>query len=144
MNTFLFEIKKLHPDAIKPSRGTPKSAAIDLYACFFDIIPSGSVKVIKSGIAVNIHDGYCGRIASRSSLAMQGIDVVGGLIDPDYTGELCIIMRNSSKTDFKINKADRIAQMTVDPVGYPIVVEVQELSKCITERGDKGLGSTGK
>jgi dUTP pyrophosphatase len=134
--------KPLHPDAVFPSRATPESAGLDLYATQAYSIPSFSVQNIPIGLSAEIPRGYFGKIFDRSSIAMKQVITLGGIIDSDYRGELIVILFNLSSETYHIQKGDRIAQMICSPyIGYSYV-ETNELS--FTQRGTKGFGSSGR
>lgn len=137
------EVKKLVPEAVLPSRATEGSVGYDLCSIEDDVImPNGGKACIATGIAVGIPAGYYGRIAPRSGLAVKfGIDVGAGVIDPDYTGEVRVVLFNHGKEELYVQKGYRIAQLILEKVLTPEVVEVNELSQ--TERGDGGFGSSG-
>ncbi|GAB1220798.1 hypothetical protein ENUP19_0059G0006 [Entamoeba nuttalli] len=122
-------IKKLHKDAIIPTRRTEQSVGFDLYCIDDNIIYPHDRCLISTGIAVQIPHFCYGRVAPRSSLAIKyGIDIGGGVIDEDYRGE--------------IKKGDRVAQLIIEKVKQCKIEEVKEISETI--RGEKGFGSTGK
>lgn len=102
------------------------------------------VKLIDTGIAIELPEGYEAQVRPRSGLATKGITVMNtpGTIDNDYRGEIKIIMVNHAHQMFTINKGDRIAQLVIAPFYKAEVKEVEELSE--TERGESGFGSTGK
>ena len=136
-------IKKLHPDAITPTKGTPVAAGYDLY-CIEDFeIPARERAMISTGIAVHIPHGCYGRVAPRSSLALKfGIDVGAGVIDEDYRGELKVILFNHSNNNFVGKKGERIAQLIIEQICHCPITVVDDLNQ--TERGEGGFGSTGK
>lgn len=83
-----------------------------------------------------------GRIAPRSGLAAKHfIDTGAGVIDEDYRGEVKVLLFNHAETDFEIKEGDRIAQLVLERIATPAVVEVQELAE--STRGAGGFGSTG-
>jgi dUTP pyrophosphatase len=83
-----------------------------------------------------------GRIAPRSGLASKHhIDVGAGVIDADYRGQVKILLFNFGTTDFEIKEGDRVAQLILERIYTPEVVEVQELEESV--RGAGGFGSTG-
>lgn len=164
-------IKKLHPDAVIPTRAHTSDAGLDIYALEDTFIPINTTVVIKTGIAVNIPEGFYGRIASRSSLGSKGLEVGAGVVDSSYTGEIKIVFHNLTNREhwgiiekaepiktleyttiehtlygqsygYKIYKGDKIAQLIVSPILSLIPHEVIELRQ--TDRKDKGFGSTGK
>lgn len=136
------KIKKMNEDAIIPKYGSVKAGLCDLYAVEDKIVPAGTTAVIGTGIACEPPEGFMLKIRSRSGLASKGIITVGGEIDEDYRGEIKVILLNTSGTDFTIAKGDRIAQMELRRYQQIDFNEVKNLSD--TERGNGGLGSTGK
>lgn len=81
------------------------------------------------------------QLLQRSGLASKGLICVGGILDEDYTGEVIVIMLNTTDNYLSINNGDRIAQMAIRPYYQGEFEEVDKLDK--TERGLAGLGSTG-
>ena len=106
------EVYLLAANAVCPTRGTRRSAGYDLYSIVSSNLPVGSRVLLPLGISLRLPEGVYGRIASRSGLAFNHcIDVAGGVIDPDYTGEIKVILVNNGETDYKIQVGDRIAQI---------------------------------
>ena len=134
--------KPLHPDAVFPSRATPDSAGLDLYATQAYSIPPRTLRSIPTGLSVQIPSGHYGKIFDRSSLAIQQIITLGGIIDSDYRGELIVMLYNLSSETYCIQKGDRIAQLICSPYIGHTYVQTSELS--FTQRGLKGFGSSGK
>lgn len=125
---------------------TAGSAGIDLMAAIKDdvIIRSGEVKLIPTGIAIALEDGFEAQIRPRSGLALKnGITILNspGTIDSDYRGEISVILINHSKNDFTVIKGMRIAQMVIAPLAYANIEMALELDN--TTRGKGGFGSTG-
>jgi dUTP pyrophosphatase len=85
--------------------------------------------------------GTYGRIAPRSGLAVSGIDVGAGVIDLDYTGEVKVLVINTNNTPYNIDIGDRIAQLIVEKIATPVIIQVEALDN--TARGSMGFGSTG-
>ena len=136
------EVKKLKPEATLPRRQTKDSVGYDLCSAEAQTLGPGERLAIKTGIAVTVPAGTYGRVAPRSGLAVKfGINVMAGVIDPDYTGEILTVLINHTDTPFAVAPGDRIAQLICEAVSLPSVVEVSELAA--TERGAKGFGSTG-
>jgi dUTP pyrophosphatase len=105
-------IKKLSPDAIVPTRASPGSVGYDLYSTETMSIGAHERGIVSTGIATTIPMGVYGRIAPRSGLAVKhGIQTGAGVIDPDYTGELKVILFNHGTEKFDIKQGDRIAQL---------------------------------
>src|ERR1044071_7605215 len=91
--------KRLHPEARLPSRGSASAAGLDLCAVERVTIEPGGRAAVRTGVAVAIPVGFYGRVAPRSGLAVRhGIDVLAGVIDADYRGELCCVLYNTSDT----------------------------------------------
>ena len=139
------KIKKLNPDAIIPAYQTPLAAGFDLHSIEDCILRPNERKLIKTGLAFEIENGYEIQIRPRSGLAFKhGITVLNspGTIDADYRGEIMVLLINLGSEDFEIKKGDRIAQAVIAPVIQAEFIEVNELSE--TKRGKGGFGSTGK
>lgn len=138
----LVKFKKLTNTAIPFTYSRKGDACMDIYADMDACINPGETVIIKSGIAVEIPEGFEGIVRGRSGLASQGISVHIGTIDETYRGDVGVIVTNNSLQMFGIHKGNRIAQFTVKPV-YPVqLVEADELTD--TERGEQGYGSSGK
>lgn len=137
------KLKKTTPSAIAPKRSNPTDAGADLHSTEECLIPSMERRTISTGIAIEIPEGFYGRVAPRSGLAAKnGIDVFAGVVDSSYRGEIKVILFNSGKEDFQIRPGDRIAQIIIEKHYNFDFVESQELSD--TKRGSEGFGSTGK
>lgn len=140
-------IKKLTETAKLPTRGSASAAGYDLYADIEEevTIEPGRTKMISTGLAMEIPDGYFGAIFARSGLAMkEGLRPGNcvGVVDSDYRGPFLIGLHNDSDAVRTIEPQERIAQMVVIPY-LPVEFETtQELSD--TGRGEGGFGSTGK
>ena len=133
--------KKLHDTAIPFSYTRENDACMDMYA-FDDIhLFPNDVAIIKTGIAIELPNGYEGIVRGRSGLASKGIHVHIGTIDETYRGDVGVIVTNHSNTAFHITKGMRIAQFTVKPVLHIKLEECEELSNTI--RGADGYGSSG-
>lgn len=139
----MLKIKKLSENAILPKRMSKNAAGYDLYAAEQVTIEPMSRSLIKTDIAIEMPPNTCGRILSRSSWASKlNIDVAAGIIDQDYTGNICVLLVNNNVYKFVVNKGERIAQLVLQVIVCPEVIEVRELSQTI--RGEQGFGSTGK
>ena len=139
------EIKKLHPEANLPTKANPADAGLDLYALDVTEVPSWGSRLVSTGIAVSIPEGWCGLIKSRSSVALkQSLEVGAGVIDSGYTGEVKVLLRNHSEKIKWLNQGDRIAQLLLISVPKVNVVEVKEFSQVVGDRGDGAFGSSGK
>jgi len=135
------KVKKLVENAKLPERKREGDAGLDLY-CIEDVeILPNEIKLISTGIAIEIPKGYFGLIKDRSGLASKGLHVLAGVIDENYRGEVKVVMINLGKEKIKLEKFSRIAQLIIIPYAKVEVEEVEELSE--TERGEKGFGSSG-
>ena len=141
------EVVRLQPTAILPSRGSAHAAGFDLYSVDHYVVFPGQRVVVSTGIGLQkLPDGTYGRIAPRSGLAVKhGLDTLAGVIDPDYTGEVKVVLQNLDVNQpFVIRPGYRIAQLILENFTTVDVVEVQgECTGLITERGANGFGSTG-
>ncbi|WP_437682470.1 dUTP diphosphatase [Sorangium sp. So ce131] len=107
-------------------------------------IGPGERKLVPTGYAVALPDGYEGQVRPRSGLALHhGVTVLNapGTIDPDYRGELKVLLINHGAAPFTVRRGDRIAQLVLCPVAIAEVVLVSSLAP--TARGAGGYGSTG-
>ena len=135
-------VKKLGYDSIIPTRGSDGAVGYDLYSNCDGVIAKGERGVVSTGIAISLPPGVYGRVAPRSGLAMKnGIQIGAGVIDPDYTGEISVIIFNMGDTDFEVKKGARIAQLILERCETPPVEEIGLLQE--TLRGEGGFGSTG-
>lgn len=133
-------VKRLVPNAVLPTRGTPGSAGYDLYSTDGFIIMPGHRVVVTTGVSVELPNGTYGRIAPRSGLAVKhGVDVLAGVVDPDYTGELKVVLVNTDlRRAFMIRPGYRIAQLILENYTSAEVVEVPYVPE--TTRGAAGTG----
>ena len=136
-------VKKLSENATIPTQGTKFAAGYDLYAAEDAVVVCGTRKLIKTNISMEITPGYYGRIAPRSGLAYKnGIDVLAGVIDSDYRGDVGVILYNTDKNiDFTIKKGDRIAQIIFEACHIATLNNVDNLDNTLRQAG--GFGSTG-
>ncbi|WP_051002479.1 dUTP diphosphatase [Magnetospirillum molischianum] len=139
---FVIPFKKLDPAAVIPSYGSAGAAGMDLSSIEETIVAPGDRRLVKTGIAGAVPSGFYARIAPRSGLALKhGIDVLAGVVDEDYRGEIGVILINTGQTSFVVKAGDRIAQLIVEQIGRPAPIEVDDLPD--TVRGAGGFGSTG-
>jgi dUTP pyrophosphatase len=141
-------VKRLTPTAKLPTRGSAQAIGLDLYADVTEArgaieIRPGYRALVSTGIAIALPPGYDGRVAPRSGLALkQGIDVMAGVIDEDYRGEIHALLLNTNQWEtFWVKPGDRIAQLILERADIMPVVEVDGLDA--TVRGANGYGSTG-
>lgn len=139
----MLKIKKLNSDSIAPTLGSEGAAGFDLYLSGREniVICPDKQQTIPTGIALDIPKGKVGIIKPRSGKALHGIDVLGGVIDSDYRGEVKVILINHGTGPMLLEPGDRIAQLVI--VDHYNEFEVVEFLND-TERGSGGFGSTGK
>lgn len=146
-------LKVNHPDNLPvkagkhgyPAKSTKGSAGFDLRADLIDsvVIEPNATKKISVGLSMQLPENMAALILPRSGLAAKhGITVANtpGLIDPDYRGELAVLLRNEGTESFQVNDGDRIAQILFVPFLTPSFSDVEELN--YTARGAGGFGST--
>lgn len=137
-----FKVLRLAPNAKLPTRGYDTDCGLDIYSLENAIVPPGGGVTLSTGISAIFEEGNLGMMADRSSMAKKGWKVSGGIIDPGFSGELKVVLRNISHELLNIDAGDRIAQLLIVPILTPEVEEVYELPK--SKRGKNGFGSTGK
>jgi dUTP pyrophosphatase len=134
----------LSTTAKMPTYAHAGDAGADLYASENFLLPAKSSFAVKTGIAMEIPEGYVGYINPRSGMAMKGITVMNapGTIDSGYRGEIKVILANHTDKDYQITYGDKIAQMVFHKYHEVFFEPVDELSN--SERGHGGFGSSGK
>ena len=137
------KIKKLHKDAKLPTFAHDTDAGMDLYTVEdFTIFPNEH-KTIKTGVVIVFPEGYAALVWDKSGIALKRyLKTVGGVFDTDYRGEYLIGLYNFGKEPQSFSVGDKIAQLLIQKVEHPKILEVTELDD--TPRGDRGFGSTGK
>lgn len=141
----MIKFNKISSNAKSPNRANPTDAGADLHSIEKHIIQPLERKLISTGIAMEIPEGYYGRIAPRSGLAAKnGIDVLAGVVDSSYRGEVKVILFNTDKSNtFFVEPGDRIAQIIIEKhYNFEFIEVVEELAN--SNRGQNGFGSTGK
>lgn len=154
----ILQIKKLVDGATIPTRAHNTDAGLDLYSLDNHFLEYGERRLIKTGIAMRLPQGCYGRIAGRSGNALnKGLDVLAGVIDEGYTGEISAMIINLKQEPFVsfkkqaviketrcdivfIKKGEKIAQLIIEKYYVPEIQIVDELEQ--TERSNKGFGST--
>lgn len=141
-------IVKLNPEAKIPEYAHSTDAGADIFAIEDTEIAAGETKLVGTGIAVAIPEGYEIQIRPRSGLSFKTslrIANATATIDSDYRGEIKVIMTNTGTTSYTIHKYDKIAQMLIAPtpmIRWHEVETIEELGS--TDRGTGGFGSTDK
>jgi dUTP pyrophosphatase len=138
----VLRFKQLDSRAVLPVRGSDFAAGLDICSLEDVIIEPHQRALARTGLAMAIPHGFYGRVAPRSGLAAkQGLDVLAGVIDSDYRGELCCILYNTSDTSITLPAGSKICQLIVEKIITPKAVWVNDLDE--TARGAGGFGSTG-
>lgn len=138
----MLTVVKLSKHAQLPRRGTPQSAGLDLFVAHDLVVPAGGKGIAKTDLAMKIPPGCYGRIAPRSGLAWKKhVDVGAGVIDPDYRGNVGVVLFNHGAEDLVVRRGDRVAQLVLEKISMAAVEEVSDLDS--TARGGGGFGSTG-
>jgi dUTP pyrophosphatase len=141
------EVKLLHDHALAPTRAREGDAAYDL-SCVEDFsLEPGAWAKVRTGIAIALPAGMAALVIPRSGLAAQhGVSVVNGpgLIDPNYRGEVCVVLVNLGTERFAGEAGHRVAQLLLVPFWSPALRVVDELPRAGDERGTNGFGSSGR
>ncbi|WP_040982132.1 dUTP diphosphatase [Oceanobacillus jeddahense] len=164
------KVKKMHPDAVIPKYAQQGDSGFDLVAVEDVVINPGETKLIKTGLAFDIPEGFEIQVRPRSGITLKTkLRVQLGTIDSNYRGEVGVIVDNARREDFLesrvlyaplniteelamnsghftygtyfICKGDRIAQGVLAPVARTEFEVVDKLSD--SDRGSNGYGSTG-
>lgn len=140
-------IKKIRENAVIPTYGSEFAAGADLYACLAEeiMIQPGETALIRTGIVMEIPEGFAGLIYARSGLATKkGLAPANkvGVIDADYRGEIMVALHNHSNVEASVEPGERIAQLVITPFLFATFTEQENLND--TARGEGGFGSTGR
>lgn len=139
----MIRFQKLKPTACLPERGSDESAGLDLCAAEQGIVPEGERCPVSTGLAVALPRAKVGLVWPRSGLAVrEGIDVLAGVIDADYRGEIKVVLQNHGEAPFFFDVGQKIAQLVIQPIYVDTVGWAEELPS--TVRGEGGFGSTGR
>jgi dUTP pyrophosphatase len=138
-------ITRLDPGLPLPARAHPGDAGVDLVAAADVDLAPGERAVVSTGVAIALPDGYAAFVHPRSGLAARhGVTIVNapGTVDAGYRGEIRVTLLNTDPAQpVRFQRGDRIAQLVIQRVAYPVFHEVDRLPG--SARGDGGFGSTG-
>ena len=144
-STVQFMRLESNPDLPLPSRATRHAAGYDIRSAEPDFaLGVGEIRLVATGFVMELPEGLECQVRPRSGLALRhGITMPNspGTIDPDYRGEVRVILQNTGAEPVNIARGERIAQLVFARFASPEIVEAAELSA--TSRGDGGFGSTG-
>ena len=138
----VLRFKQLDPRAVLPQRGSALAAGLDV--CAVEEVKIGPKERVtaRTGLAVAIPPGFYGRVAPRSGLAAKnGLDVLAGVIDADYRGEICVVLYNTGDEAIELPAGSKICQLIVEQIITPNAEWATDLDE--TARGAGGFGSTG-
>ena len=142
------KVKKISQTAKLPERAYNSDAGLDIFADIACTIPVKATAKIDTGLSLELEldkddfHTYAIFVHERSSLGSKGLARRAGLIDMAYRGPVVICLTNHSDKPYQVLKGDKIAQLVIQRVETPTVLEVSELNN--TLRGENGFGSTGK
>ena len=139
----LLKTRKLNPSAKLPERSHEGDAGLDLFAVD-DVPVDRHLLLIPTGVAIELPFGTVGLILDRSSMAIKGFHVYGGVIDSNYRGEVKVVLAKTvhgKVSDLIIKAGTKVAQLVIVPIILPDIYEVDNLSE--SDRGSNGFGSTG-
>ncbi len=138
----VLRFKQLDSRAVLPKRGSALAAGLDVCSIEDVEIQPKQRALARTGLAVAIPPGFYGRVAPRSGLAVkQGLDVLAGVIDSDYRGEVCIVLYNTGDDAIVLPAGSKICQLILEQIITPEAAWVNDLDE--TARGAAGFGSTG-
>ncbi len=144
MKTITVRILRLNKNHPLPYQATPAAVGFDLYATEDTLIKAHGFAAVGTGIAIELPPGVEAQIRPRSGLAFRhGIGILNspGTIDPDYRGEIKVVLFNVSATNYEVKRGERIAQIVFAETVAAKFEEVDSLSS--TQRGEGGFGHTG-
>jgi dUTP pyrophosphatase len=140
-----FRRLKSNPDLPLPTRATPRAAGYDIRSAEEDfLLEPGEIRAVGTGLVMELPDGVECQLRPRSGLALRhGVSLPNspGTVDPDYRGEIRVILQNLGPEAVPVDRGDRIAQLVFARFETLAVEETLETSD--TERGEGGFGSTG-
>ena len=151
----MLAVTRMYPDVKLPRKATEESIGADVYAYLKTesgrtnkmVIPPGSTRMVPTGLVVLAQPPFSLLVCSRSGLAAQRALFVTnspGVIDPDYRGEVKILLHNAGVANQWIEHNDRIAQLILVPIPIPDVTESElDIRHIDSTRGEAGFGSTG-
>ena len=138
----MININLLSPNANIPSRGSDESAGLDICTIESVTITAGQRALLKTGIAMSMPRGYVGLIWPRSKLAAKmGVDVLAGVVDSDYRGEIMVSLLNTGQDAVELRSGDKVAQMIIQKHFSDMEIKVvDDLDR--TMRGYSGVNSS--
>jgi dUTP pyrophosphatase len=139
----IIKVQLLNDKAQIPTRANENDAGFDLYSIIDTVIPPKQRKTVNTGIAIQMPEHMAGLIWPRSGLSVKrGVDVLAGVIDSGYRGQIMVCLYNTSDEIVVLNAGDKIAQIIFQEVPR-VLMEVHE-SLGSSQRGENGFGSSDK
>lgn len=136
------KVRRLRPEGRLPRQGSAAAAGYDLFAAQDTRVPARGRALVPTAIAVSLPPDYEAQVRPRSGLALhEGITAHFGTIDPDYRGEIMILLHSERDTDYTVKAGERVAQLVLAPI---VRATFSEGELDATERGDGGFGHTGR
>jgi len=136
------KVKKNHELAKLPKFAMTGDAGMDLFSLEEHVIKPGETYLCDTGVAFEIPLGYVGLVWDKGGVAQKNsVKTLGGVLDSGYRGSLVVGLVNLSRKDYKIEQGAKVAQMLIQKIDTPEIIEVEELTA--TERGEGKHGSTG-
>ena len=132
--------QKLSEKAISPYQATPGSVGYDLFTPVDFLIQPDEQKTVFIDLAFTPPEGYYAQLMSKLGLmVLYGLEVKAGVIDPDFTGNIGVVLKNNSDRPIEHVAGKQIAQLLFIKVATPILIQVTSLAK--TEQGKYGFGA---
>jgi dUTP pyrophosphatase len=135
------KVKRLTNSAKLPIYAHPGDAGMDIFSDEKLVIKPSHRILVKTGISIEFPKGYVALVWDKSGIAKKGLTKIGGVIDSGYRGEYKIMLHNISSKNYEIVKGQKIAQILIQKIEEPEIIEVKELES--SDRGKSGFGSTG-
>lgn len=132
----------LDEGAKAPTRAHEADAGLDIYAIESGLVPAWTYRAFRTGLHVQIPQGYVGILFSKSGLNVNHGITSTGVIDSGYTGEIIVNLHNNNSYHHYVKPGDKISQLVILPIATPTVEVVDSFEQ--TDRGDNGFGSTGR
>lgn len=132
----------LDPGAYPPLRAHDTDAGLDIRSREEVTISPGARAIVSTGTHVQLPEGTCGLLVSKSGLNLAWGIVSTGLIDENYSGEIMVALDNHGSLPYTVHAGDKVSQLVVLPCRYEEVELVTEIP--VVGRGNAGFGSTGR
>lgn len=132
----------LEENVKEPTRAYPTDAGLDIYSRETKVIKARGCETFDTGVHIELPQGTCGLLKSKSGLNVKHGLIGEGVIDVNYSGSICVKLYNLSDEDYIVNEGDKIIQLLIVPIWTPLIEIVDELKS--EGRGNNGFGSSGR